>query len=268
MTPSSKLRIGSVPYLNAVPLTWGLEQRVRFAPPSVLAEELKLGHLDAALVSITEALLHEGSVVLDEVGIVSHGPVYSVVLAHRKPLDQLQVIHVDTASCTSVNLLRVLMAERGWAPELRPLETYRRVSDCDAVLLIGDPAIEFRASTGGYELWDLGAAWHQEVGLPFVYAAWVIRRPAKTPELLRHLLQARDAGLQALPHVIDSVSRFDKPFRQKYLGGHIQYSVGVPERAGVQRFGELMAKHLKRRVFPIEWCRLESVSPPAAISTI
>ena len=85
---------------------------------------------------------------------------------------------------------------------------------------------------------------------------------------MRHLLQARDAGLQALPHIVDSVSRFDKQFRQKYLGGHIQYSVGIAERAGVQQFGELMAKHLKCRVFPIEWCRLESGSPPARFSTI
>ena len=47
-----------MPYLNAAPLTRGLEDQILFAPPSDLARMLQRDELDAALVSITEVLLH------------------------------------------------------------------------------------------------------------------------------------------------------------------------------------------------------------------
>ena len=47
-------RLGSVDSLNAVPLTRGLEDRVIFTAPARLAEMLRAGQLDAALLSVTE----------------------------------------------------------------------------------------------------------------------------------------------------------------------------------------------------------------------
>src|SRR5204862_7356324 len=52
-------RVGSVPYLNAVPLTRGLEDEVLFVPPSKLAELLRRDELDAGLVSVTEVLFND-----------------------------------------------------------------------------------------------------------------------------------------------------------------------------------------------------------------
>ena len=46
-------RAGSVRYLNAVPLTRGLEEEVVFATPAKLAELLQRNELDAGLVSVT-----------------------------------------------------------------------------------------------------------------------------------------------------------------------------------------------------------------------
>ena len=120
MSEQSSKRIGSVPYLNSVPLTYGIEEETSFVVPSKLAELLRAGELDAALVSITEVLFHEGYDVLDGVAVASHGPVKSVFLAHRQPLKEIQTIHCDPASLTSVNLLRVLLAERGIAPAFEP----------------------------------------------------------------------------------------------------------------------------------------------------
>src|SRR6187401_3082142 len=70
-------RVGSVPYLNAVPLTRGLEDEVRFVPPSKLAELLRHDELDAGLVSVTEVLLNDRYDVLDGVAIASLGEVKS-----------------------------------------------------------------------------------------------------------------------------------------------------------------------------------------------
>ena len=79
-------RIGSVRFLNAAPLTRGIEDRVVFATPSELAALLARAELDAALVSVTEPLLRGGYDILDGVAIVSLGEVKSVFLAHRGPI--------------------------------------------------------------------------------------------------------------------------------------------------------------------------------------
>ena len=81
-----KFRIGSVQYLNAVPLTRGIESEIIFATPAKLAEMLRRDELDAALVSITEVLLNDRYDILDGIAIASLGEVYSVILAHKKPL--------------------------------------------------------------------------------------------------------------------------------------------------------------------------------------
>src|SRR6185295_2705159 len=73
-------RVGSVPYLNAVPLTRGLEDQIIFATPSRLAEHLQCGELDAALVSVTEVLFSGRYDVLDEIAVASLGEVQSVFL--------------------------------------------------------------------------------------------------------------------------------------------------------------------------------------------
>src|SRR5438132_13120887 len=115
-------RVGSVRYLNAVPLTRGLEEQVSFTVPSKLAEMLRRDELDAALVSVTEVLLNDRYDVLDGIAIASLGTVFSVILAHKKPLAMAREIFCDTASLTSVNLLKVLLAERGLKPDFNPPE--------------------------------------------------------------------------------------------------------------------------------------------------
>src|SRR5438477_7579810 len=93
-------RAGSVRYLNAVPLTRGLEEEVIFATPSKLAEMLQRNELDAALVSVTEVLLKDRYDVLDGLAVASLGEVKSVFLAHRWPIDQVKEVFCDTASLT------------------------------------------------------------------------------------------------------------------------------------------------------------------------
>src|SRR2546426_6081898 len=85
-------RVGSVPYLNAVPLTRGLEEQVLFATPARLAEMLRHNELDAGLVSVTEVLFNDCYDVLDGIAIASLGEVKSVLLAHRKPIEQVKEV--------------------------------------------------------------------------------------------------------------------------------------------------------------------------------
>jgi len=236
-------RIGSVPYLNAAPLTRDLGNELIFATPAKLAELLRRDELDAALVSITEVLLHDRYDILDGIAIASLGEVYSVILAHKKPLAEAREVFYDTASLTSVNLLKVLLAERGLQPEFKPLENYAAASEKDFVLLIGDRAIEFQRTPHSHEIFDLGAVWTETTNLPFVYAVWALRRGVENKELRQALREAKRSGIEQMEQIIASREEFDADFRRDYFEWHIHYRLAEDEKRGIAKFCELLTKH-------------------------
>ena len=236
-------RVGSVRYLNAVPLTRGLEDEILFATPSELAKMLQRDELDAALVSVTEVLFNDRYDILDGTAIASLGEVKSVLLAHRKPIEEIKEVFCDTASLTSVNLLRVLLAERGSKPEFKPLASYDFTALPDYALLIGDPALDFIFSPHEHEIFDLGAAWFEMTALPFVYAVWALRRGMENSELRRRLTEARKFGLDTLDHIIRNRTEYTEDFRKDYFGWHIHYHLGSDEKRGLAKFIELLRKH-------------------------
>lgn len=239
----SPFRVGSVPYLNAVPLTRGLEDQIVFLPPSGLAEKLRHGDLDAALVSVTEVLFNDCYDVLDGIAIASLGEVKSVLLAHRQPLGEAKEVFCDTASLASVNLLRVLLAERGLQPEFKPLPSYDSDRLPDFALLIGDPALDFLLGPHQHEIWDLGAAWFEMTQLPFVYAVWALRRGIENQGLRRQLRESKDFGMETLDYIISSRTKYDYSFRKDYLSWHVHFHIGADEKRGLAKFVELLRKH-------------------------
>ena len=244
-----KFRIGSVHYLNAVPLTRGIESEIIFATPARLAEMLRCDELDAALVSITEVLLNDRYDILDGIAIASLGEVYSVLLAHRRPLEEATEIFCDTASLTSANLLKVLLAERGLKPEFKPLESYEAAQEKDFVLLIGDRAIDFQRAPHTCEIFDLGRAWTEMTNLPFVYAVWALRRGIENRELRRELREAKNFGLDTLDGIIETREEYDEDFRRDYFEWNIHYHLASDEKRGIKKFCELLQKHNLSTVF-------------------
>lgn len=250
METTNKFRIGSVPFLNAAPLTRGLESELVFATPAKLAEMLRRDELDAALLSVTESLLRDRYDILDGVAIASFGEVYSVLLAHRKPLTEVREVFCDTASLASVNLLKVLLAERGLRPEFKPLASYAAAAQCDFVLLIGDRAIEFQRAPHTHEIFDLGAAWLELTNLPFVYAVWALRRGVENRELRRELREAKRWGMETMETIIETRPEFDEDFRRDYFEWHIHFHLGEDEKRAILRFSELLQKHGLGPVYP------------------
>ena len=236
-------RVGSVRYLNAAPLTRGLEDEIIFAVPSELAKMLQRDELDAALVSITEVLFSDRYDILDGTAIASLGEVKSVILAHREPIEDAREIFCDTASLTSVNLLRVLLAERGLKPEFKPLASYDLKTMPDYALLIGDPALDFVFSEHEHEIFDLGAAWFEMTALPFVYAVWALRRGMENSALRQSLTEARQFGLDTIDHLIRNRTEYTEDFRKDYFGWHIHYHLGSDEKRGIAEFIKLLRKH-------------------------
>jgi chorismate dehydratase len=150
----------------------------------MLCKRLASGGLDVAFVSSFEFLRNPIYRIVDDVSISSAGPVYSVVVAHRGDISEVDEIELDPAAETSTNLLRCLLAEDGLSPRLvrntGRMPMFRSVSA--ARLLIGDQAIRFRQQhRDEFNFWDLGEQWNKLVGLPFVYALWLARRRLSIP---------------------------------------------------------------------------------------
>jgi chorismate dehydratase len=142
-----------------------------------------------------------------------------------------------------VNLLRVLLAERGLKPEFKPLANYDFKSLPDYALLIGNPALDFVLNPHEHEIFDLGAAWYEMTSLPFVFAVWALRRGMENSTLRRQLTEARQFGLDTLDHIIRDRTEYTEDFRKDYFGWHIHYHLGSDEKRGIAKFIELLRKH-------------------------
>ena len=236
------LRLGCVKYLNARPLIHGWPGDLHLDHPSALCRRLAAGELDVALVSSFEYLRHPIYAIVDGVAIASDGPVFSVVLAHREPIEQLHEIAIDPASATSVNLLRVLLAKRDLRPRL--VSSATASTPDGARLLIGDQAIAFRQGPGEFQFWDLGEQWRNLCHLPFVYALWLIRpEVAGAKEIADSLRALRDANLQQLETLIAAEKKFDPDFCARYYRDHLRFGFGKKEKEGLLTFQRLCAKH-------------------------
>jgi len=232
------LRIGCVKYLNSRPLIRAYDGPVVFDHPSALAGMLAAGKLDAALVPAFEALRDPRYALVDGAAVACDGPVFSVFLAYRGELRDVQSISLDPASLTSAHLLRVLFSEfHGMRPEVRP--------DGAAKLMIGNQAIEFRLremEPGGWKILDLGAEWKRCTGLPFVFALWALSpaAPAAAADAFRAI---KRAGLEDLPAIIAEETFATPEIRERYLTEHIRFELDGRGREALGRYRELLSKH-------------------------
>lgn len=250
----SSWRIGSVPYLNAAPLTWGMDGEAEFCPPSELSVRLQSGELDAALLSVTEVFMNPGLVMLDGYGICSDGPVFSVILAHSDRLEDVDTIYLDPSSCTSVMMLKVLMESMGLKPSyLGFTGSHAELTQKENFLIIGNPAIEFRMKNTSHKILDLGARWKEITGLPFVYAGWIAQRNADVENLRIHLNRCAENGLSNLEAIHRNHPDFNREFREFYVGNAIHYRLGQREIDGLRMFSgkveELMGNPLPNPYF-------------------
>jgi predicted solute-binding protein len=237
---SGTARIGSVPYLNARPLIYGIEEKVTVCIPARLADLLYRRQFDVGLVPVAEVLLHEQYDVLDDIAIASRGPVASVFLVHRVPIEQIKRLAVDPASRTSAWLVRVIL-RYGYhvEPEFYPLTGAPKLSDHEAMMLFGDGAIWYRYRNGDDCLLDLGEAWTEMTGLPFVYAVWATQRGA-VPEVVNMLGKAKADGLAHIEEIVQSSTEASPEFRREYLTRNVRYELGDAEKQGIRRFQQYL----------------------------
>jgi len=236
-------KVGTFPFLNCAPLIRGIEDQLIFDTPSRLAQKLKSGELDAALVSIVEVLFNDMYDVIDGISISSLGEVKSVLLLHRTPLEEIKLIHCDPASLTSIFLLKILLFEKGIHPEFCQLESYELANFPDNVLLIGDHDLDMHFKKHDYQIWDLGAAWYELTRLPFVYAVWALRRDKPNQKIRMLLKEAKDFGIDTLDSIISRRKEYSYNFRKDYLSWHIHYHLADDEKRGINKFIDYLKKY-------------------------
>lgn len=235
-------RVGAVSYLNTKPLIWGLDPaELILDVPARLAEEFYAGKLDVALLPIFAVLNAGGGLLVDDVAIACRGPVYSVIVASRTPLENCGEIYLDPSSRSSAALLRVLIAEY-YENKIALVESFE-CPDHAARLIIGDPAIRFREEHGDeWQYHDLGQLWLQHTGLPFVFAAWTIAKHTSNSAGIADVLrQVKTSGLEHRAQI--AAAEEDPAWAQHYLTDYIRFDLRAEEKKAIELFSRLAARH-------------------------
>ncbi len=255
------LRLGVVSFLNARPLIEGLRARpdvaLSFDVPAALPARLLSGEFDAALAPIFDVLQQPHALrIVSDACIACDGETMTVRVFSQTPPHRIRTLHVDGDSHTSVALARVIWRE--WFDcelQIRPIDALRAPLDSfEAVLLIGDKVVDQRRSSFAYEI-DLGGAWRQHTGLPFVFAVWAARADGDSSRLAAdalatlstRLAEARDRGVMAAAQIArssDAVERgWPLELAERYLCRCLKYKLDERYRAGIELFSTLARRH-------------------------
>ena len=252
----NKLRISVVQYLNTAPLvrgfTHGSQQgkyELSFTVPSECAEALRTGAADVAIIPAIEYQRIPNLVVLPDLSIALKERVRSLLIISKSPIRETRSLALDRSSRSTQALTKILCDAR-WLISPRFVEAApdlpAMLDDCDAALLIGDPALRLAIAaeqqvtpgkdgewicTGAQvglpkfaklHLYDVVHEWWQLTERPAVLAVWAARAEIATPELAADFSASLAFGLAHLPEICAEASR-DLQLPEKELSLYLQH---------------------------------------------
>jgi chorismate dehydratase len=243
---SAALRVASVSYLNSKPLIYGLDKAPGIAlsleVPARLIAGLQDGSTDVVLLPTIDYQRHESLTIVPSGGIGCDGPTLTVRLFSKRPINQTKILACDPDSHTSIALARIIFAEHfGIHPEFVDLNR----APGETRLLIGDKVVCEEPPGFDHQL-DLGAAWKEMTGMPFVFAVWVSRSGTPLGDLPAVLERAKREGLA---HVADLVTQYAIPrgwpadLARQYMTSYLKYDVGERQIRAIEHFHQLAARH-------------------------
>lgn len=238
-------------YLNTSPLVWGFLRGpqkdffdLEFRLPSECADRLASGAADIGIAPSIE-FERQGLELIPGAGIACHGPVRSILLVSKTPLDKVRTLAADTSSRTSVVLARIVLERRyGARPALIPHapDLPAMLAGADAALVIGDPALRIEPERLPYQTLDLGEEWRAMTGAPMVFAVWA-RRPAAAVPDPAALAEAFLASCRFGRARLEDIARLEaaprgltEAFSRDYLNHNIINELGEEEYAGMRLF--------------------------------
>jgi len=238
------IKVSAVSYLNTKPFVYGLVEKglekvmdLSLDIPSMCAEKLISGRVDLGLIPVATIPKLKTPHIISDFCIGSEGAVKTVCLYSRQPLETVKRVWLDYQSRTSVQLTKTLLKYH-WklSPEfLQAQPGYERNAAHDeAALVIGDRTIGLENEYPF--VYDLGTAWRNFTGLPFVYAAWVSNRQLPY-DFIEKFNDALGFGLNNLRKVVDKYQPSSPGFNLKdYYTQYINYHLDQPKRQGLELF--------------------------------
>jgi chorismate dehydratase len=245
MTP---VRLAAVSYLNTKPFIYGLYKTMPAGAfelsldiPSACARKLLADEADLVLTPV--AVIPE----LDDVYLVSDycigsvGAVKTVCLYATQPLSGVRRVLLDFHSRTSVALVQMLFRSY-WKQdvvfEAAAPGFEQHIGGDTAAVVIGDRTIGLDARCP--YVYDLGEAWTAWTGLPFVFAAWVSRRPID-PAFVQLFNQAMQTGIDHLPELIKILPTIPGFDLDAYFHQNISYALDDAKWTGLNHFLSLLS---------------------------
>lgn len=241
---SPKTRVVAVSYLNTKPLLYGLlrsdltdELEMDLAIPSECARQLLSGEADLALVPVAIIPELPEAHVISDFCIGTDGAVATVCIYGDVPLEEMTSIYLDHHSRTSVMLTRLLLREF-WQHDVKLLPAEEgyidRIGGTVGGLVIGDRTIGLDQRF--QYVYDLGEAWKDHTGLPFVFAAWVATRKPSTA-FTQRFNAALAEGMTHLPELQLLLPSPHPDFSlEEYFTRHIDYQLDGRKREALARF--------------------------------
>ena len=234
--------MGAVSYLNTKPLLYGIERAsirkdidLIIDHPASIASMLLCDKIDMGLVPVAAIPSLPEYHINGNYCIGSDGTVASVCIFSETPIEQVDRLLLDYQSRTSVQLAKILLREYWKArPELvNTAADFRgQIGGRTAGVVIGDRALEQRLRST--YIYDLGEAWKDLTGLPFVFAAWISNK--QLPESF--LAEFDEANRHGVMHIDQVVA--ENPYAifplNDYFTKHLSYNLDPPKRKGLERF--------------------------------
>ena len=243
-----KIKVGAVSYLNTKPLIYGFEQGMMADEidlvidyPANVAKLLVENKIDIGLIPVAAIPLLREHYIISDYCIGCDGEVASVCLFSQVPINEIETILLDYQSKTSVALLQLLLNEH-WKIEPTLIESsadYEKdIKGTTAGLVIGDRA--FRQRLISSYIYDLGLAWKEVTGLPFVFAAWVSNKEIDA-DFVEQFNRANKYGLERLEEVVEKNTspHFDL---RSYYTKNIEFELSVIKLKSVKLFIEKISK--------------------------
>jgi chorismate dehydratase len=239
---SVRYKIGVVDYLNTRPMMEAFRQgamaeEIIWKPdyPSRVAESLINGETDLALIPVATIPLVPQAQLVSDFGIAASGPVASVCLFSRVPIEQITHLYLDYQSRTSVRLTEILL-RKFWKinPVLLPAQPgyENNIIGSTAGLIIGDRALLVRNEYPF--IYDLAEAWKSMTGLPFVFARWVANKPMDVG-FLERFNQQLAIGLTTIEQWLPSID-FPAYDLRIYYTQNIHYLLDKNHQTGMDMF--------------------------------
>ncbi len=243
------MKIGKFGFLNNyLPYYWiekfGKAEVVEDTPKN-LAKHIESGKIDYAPVPSFYLLKNKERLRSYDFCIASKGRVLSVlVVSNGRSLDNK--IAVTSESMTSVNLLRIIIEEKGLNCKVIPTNERRATSLlrlCGCALVIGDEAIKARMVYN--VVMDLGEEWFDLTGYPMVFGISASLKEVNARECDELINKSVDWGFEHFEEVVTNAERtFKMPreFLEEYFRTLV-YKMGPKERRGLEIFEELCREH-------------------------